>query len=148
MPVASKLIGEENANVLFSSAQIPFQIIDVLVFSESFYNGNKDALVKISQSWFDALIFQKNNPELAMKMITKAKAIDTVEYKLSLMGMEVPDLANNRVVFNPESDQNIYKYAQPIINFMLSKGLISERISTADLFPKEILDGTERPDIK
>ncbi len=142
-PFASKLIEEEKANLLFSSAEIPFQIIDVLVFSEPFYNDNKDVLVKITQSWFDALKFQNENREQAMNIITQAKNIDSVDYRLSLNGLVAPDLALNKSLFNPESEQNIYKYSLPIINFMLSKRLVSKRINTADLFPKDILDTVE-----
>ncbi len=106
-PVALKLIKEEKANVLFSSTEIPFQIIDVLVFSESFYNDNKDVLVKITKSWFDALKFQNENREQAMNIITQVKNIDSTDYRLSLNGLVTPDLALNISLFNPESVQNI-----------------------------------------
>jgi NitT/TauT family transport system substrate-binding protein len=141
-PVASQLINKVQANVLFNSAEIPFQIIDVLVFSESCYNDNKDVLVKITQSWFDALEFQNENREQAMNIITQVKKIDSVDYQLSLNGLLAPDIELNQSLFNPETDQNIYKYAQPIINFMLSKGMLSKRISTSDLFPGDVLDAT------
>lgn len=60
------------------------------------------------------------------------------------MGCIYPDLKVNKALFNPESEQNIYKYSQPIINFMISQGLLYERITTANLFTQEILDVADK----
>lgn len=142
-PLASTLIEKEKANVLFSSSDIPFQIIDVLVFSESFYERHKDVLAKITKSWFEALEFQHNNQEQAMNMIMKIKSIDSIDYSRSMDGLEAPDLETNKLLFKPESEQNIFKYSQSIINFMLLQGLVHERINTADLFADDILNSIE-----
>jgi len=138
-PVASKLIVKEKANVLFNSSNIPFQIIDVLVFSNSFYNNNKDKLIKIVQTWFESLEFQEKNKRLAMELIMGFKNIDSIDYHISLEGLLAPGLAMNKAIFDSESEHNIYKYSQPIINFMLAQGLLTQRINTSDLFPNDIL---------
>lgn len=142
-PVAAKLIQEEKANLLYSSTSIPFEIIDVLVFSETYYEKNKDILIKVSRSWFDALEFQTSNQKEALQIITSIKNIDSSVYALSLKGFVTPTLYENLLIFNPASEQNIYKYAQPIISFMLDRRMINERINTADLFPIDILEATE-----
>ncbi len=139
-PVASQLVHEEKANVLFNSAEIPYQIIDVLAFSEPFYNSNQPAIKKVIQSWFDALAFQKTDSLQARKIISLGENIDTTGYAFSAQGLETPGFARNLALFRPESEQNIYKYAQPIINFMQDEGIISVRINTANLFPNDILE--------
>ena len=60
-PVATTLLNEHDGNILFSSADIPFQIIDVLVFEESFYDDNKVAIGNILKGWFEALTYLKTH---------------------------------------------------------------------------------------
>lgn len=143
-PIAAQLVHDEKGTVLFSSALIPFQIIDVLVFSNSYYEANKENLVKIVKSWFDALAYQKNNPAKTMELITTLKNIDTINYKESLNGLGAPNFEENKRLFDPNSPQNIYKYAQSIMNFMLKQNLISDRFATDQLFPSDILEGAEK----
>lgn len=143
-PVASILLDEESGNLLFSSANIPFEIIDVLIFSEAFYNNNKVAITKIVRTWFDALTFINTHLDEAAKVIASIKNITPDDYKSGLKDLVAPDLKVNLSVFHPESKKNIYKYSQAIINFMLSKGLLSKRIHTSNLFQSEILSSIQR----
>ena len=143
-PVATTLLNEEEGNLLFSSAQMPFEIIDVLIFSESFYNDNKTAITNIVKTWFDALSFLDTNRDKAAEIIASVKKISPDEYKLGLKGLIAPDLKVNKAVFDPESDKNIFKYSQRIVNFMISKGLLSKGINTTDLFQPEILFEVEK----
>ena len=138
-PVATILLNKEEGNLLFSSAQMPFEIIDVLIFSEAFYDDNKAAITNIVKAWFDALNYLDTNRDKAAEIIASVKNIRPDEYKQGLKGLIAPDLKVNKAVFDPESAKNIYKYSQRIINFMISKALLSKRINTANLFQPEIL---------
>ena len=138
-PVATVLLDEEKGNLLFSSADIPFEIIDVLIFSEPFYNHNKLAIRKIIKTWFDALHYIDTHLDNAARLIASVKKIKPDDYKKGLKYLVAPDLITNRSIFNSESDKNIFKYSQVVINFMISKGLLSKRINTTNLFQSEIL---------
>jgi NitT/TauT family transport system substrate-binding protein len=138
-PVATTLLNKKDGNLLFSSAEMPFEIIDVLIFSDSFYNENKTAITNIIKTWFDALTYIKTNSDNAAQIISSFKNISPEEYKQGLKGLILPDLKVNKIVFNSKSANNIYKYSQVIVNFMIDKGLLSKRINTTDLFSSEIL---------
>lgn len=138
-PFATTLLKEENGNLLFSSTEIPFEIIDVLFFTEAFYDNNKTAITNIVKSWFDALLYLETNTEEAIQIISSAKNIYPDDYKQGLKGIVAPGLEVNKVVFNSKLDKNIYKYSQVIIDFMIAKGLLSKRINTNDIFQSEIL---------
>jgi len=143
-PVATILLNKEEGNLLFSSAQMPFEIIDVLIFSEAFYDDNKAAITNIVKAWFDALNYLDTNRDKAAEIIASVKNISPDEYKQGLKGLIAPDLKVNKAVFDPESARNIYKYSQRIINFMISKALLSKRINTTSLFQPEILSEVEK----
>ena len=138
-PVATTLLNKEEGNLLFSSDQIPFEIIDVLVFSEAFYNNNKTSVENILKGWFDSLKFIGTDTDKAAEIISSVKNISPEEYKLSQKDLIAPNLKMNKVVFDPKSDKNIYKYSQVIVDFMISKGLLSKRINTSEIFSSDVL---------
>jgi len=144
-PVASVLLNEHKGNLLFSSAAIPFEIIDVLLFSESFYNDNKASVANILRAWFDALNYMDTNPDKAAEVITSTKGIRVNNYKQSQQGLVAPGLNVNIATFDGKSDRNIFKYSQVVIDFMMFRNMLSKRVNTADLFASEALLEIQTP---
>ena len=142
-PVATKLLNDYEGRLLFSSADMPFEIIDVLLLSESFYNDNRVAVANIIKAWFDALRYIKHNLDEAALIIATEKNISAEEYIVSLDGLVAPDLEANKVIMDAKSNKNIYKHAQVIVDFMLSEGSLSQRINTSDVFQAEIIFALE-----
>jgi len=138
-PIASTLLNQYNANILFSSSEIPYEIIDVVIVSESFYAKHKPSITAILKAWFDSIEFQSKNIADAATIITKAKNISVKNYELGLQGLFTPDLKQNKSIFDPKSKNNIYKYSQVIVDFMLSNRLLSRRINTTEAFQSELL---------
>jgi len=136
-PAATTLIEQDGANLLFSSKNIPYEIIDVLVFDKKFYDKNKSQISLVAKAWFDALGV---DPDVAATIVAKEKGVSATEYKKSLTQIVVPDLAKNKMLFDEKYNKNIYKYSQVIIDFMMRKGLISSRVNTDQFFTREILD--------
>ena len=143
-PVATVLLNKNGGNLLFSSANMPFEIIDVLILSDSFYDNNKTAITNILKTWFDTLSYINTNPDKAAEIISSAKNITSEEYKQSLKGLITPDLKINKALFSSKSNKNIYKYSQIIVNFMITKGLLSKRINTTNIFKSEILSKIDK----
>ena len=138
-PVASILLSEEEGHLLFSSKDIPFEIIDVLLFSEEYYRENKAQIKKILHAWFEALNFLQNNLDSAATIIAGKKNITPEIYKTGMSGLFVPGLKENQRLFKINSEENMHKYSQNIIDFMLKKGLLNFRLSTLDIFEASII---------
>ncbi|RDH86002.1 MAG: hypothetical protein DIZ80_00580 [endosymbiont of Galathealinum brachiosum] len=137
-PDATTLINHNKANLLFSSKDIPYEIIDVLVFEEGFYNKNKKDVINIAKAWFDAVELDVDD---AAKIVAAEKNITVEEYKRGLTQLIAPGLQQNKKIFKPESKSNIYKYSQVIIDFMLDRGLINNRVDTDSFFSNEVVEG-------
>ncbi|WP_214660612.1 ABC transporter substrate-binding protein [sulfur-oxidizing endosymbiont of Gigantopelta aegis] len=138
-PDATTLLKHNNAQLLFSSKEIPYEIIDVLVFEEQFFYNNKIAIQKIVSTWFNALDFIKRDINTAIDIIAQEKKINIAEYKDTLAQLISPDLKQNQQLFDENSQQNIYKYSQVTIDFLLDKGLLSSRVNTDEFFTSEII---------
>jgi len=138
-PIATELLNNHLGNILFSSTDIPFEIIDVLMFSESFYKKNTKAVSDVLKGWFDALDYLESKLDKATDIISTEKNITPSNYKEGLTGLVHPTYAVNKEMMNPESKDNIYKRSQVVVDFMISRGMLSKRIHTAELFSKEAL---------
>ncbi len=138
-PIATRLLHDYEANLLFSSADMPFEIIDVLLFSASFYDSNQLAITNILKAWFETLQYITTDLEEAADIISIEKNISPKEYKTSLNDLISVDFETNKAIMDARSNENIYKYSQVIVDFMLTEGLLLQRINTDDIFQAEIL---------
>ena len=139
-PVSSILLSQHSGNLLFSSKDIPFEIIDVLLFSEAYYHTNKPQIKRILQSWFDAIALLNTDLDASASLIAHRKGIQIETYKAGITGLHVPKLKENQQLFQLSSQENIHKYSQNIIDFMLTKDSLNTRISTLDVFDAEIIN--------
>ena len=85
------------------------------------------------------LAYINGNLDEAAETMASEKQITSDEYKQGLNGLLSPDLKANKAIFDMKSENNIYKYSQVIIDFMLSKGLLYERVNTDDFFEPSFL---------
>ena len=138
-PVSTILLKEEGGNLLFSSKNIPFEIIDVLLFSDKYYENNKTAVKKIVQAWFKAVDYLDQELDDAAIVIANRKGITPEIFKAGLAGLHIPKLNENQQMLKIHSGDNLHKYSQNIIDFMLEKGLLNSRISTLDVFDDSIV---------
>jgi len=141
-PVSDILLDEYAGNLLFSSSDIPFEIIDVLFISDKLAK-NKEKVEKILKSWFATLTYMDSKSQMTENIVSKVKDITPVNFKNGLKGLKFPNYNLNISIMDAKSDKNIYKYSQKIVDFMLTKGLLSNRINTTNLF-----DSTSLKNIK
>ena len=144
-PMANRLLHEENGNLLFSSSQIPHEIIDVLAFTEAFFEANPKAVRELARAWFESLDYQRRHPQQAAGMIAARKGITPDDYLLGLSGLVAPDLEENRRMLDLASEKNLFKYSQHIIDFMLEKGLLSARLNTLEIFDASTVNALAQP---
>jgi len=102
-PVSSILLTQHSGKLLFSSNDIPFEIIDVLLFSEDYYHTNKPQIKRILQSWFDAIDLLNTDLESSASLIAHRKGIKAETYKSGTSGLHVPKLKENLPLSNIDS---------------------------------------------
>ncbi|EXJ13518.1 ABC transporter substrate-binding protein [Imhoffiella purpurea] len=144
-PTAALLLERMGGNMIFSSREIPFEIIDVLVFDTGFFERHPNTVPKILLTWFDSLDYIERHLDESARIIAARKGISTDLYKRGLDGLVAPDLEENSRMLDLSSTNNVYKYSQRIIDFMLAKGLLNARPSTVELFEPSVIQGLARP---
>lgn len=101
-PESVKLLDKTGHHVIFSSAEIPNEIIDVVVFRTG---KQVDAkwLQKFREAWHGAYVYWQANPEDAVNIMSKREGLSSEEFKQALAGMQVLDIDQQEALLAPDS---------------------------------------------
>mgnify|MGYP000139954232 CR=1 FL=1 len=94
-PVRTQLLNA-GAIEIFNSSEIPGEIIDVLAVHKDIIQSHKTELLDISQGWFKALKYMKDEPISSYKFIASRMKVNTREAKESYFGLSLPNLKKNK----------------------------------------------------
>ena len=93
-PVRTKLL-KLGAKEIFTSKEIPDEIVDVLVVREEFLKKNTGYIVELVNAWFKALDFMAKDMEKSAEIMSGRLKIGKDEVKASYAGLLMPDRQKN-----------------------------------------------------
>lgn len=82
-------------NLLYSSAQTPGLIPDLLIASGKLLRDDREAVMKILQAWYDTLDFYNKNPEEAVKHMAAQAEVSADEMKGMMAGSKLFSIEDN-----------------------------------------------------
>jgi len=127
-PARTRLI-EAGAKELFSSKQIPNEILDVFVVSNEVYRKRTADFEKIKKAWYKTLDYLKLNPEDGIWFVSKRMGFTADEYKKSLMGIKLPSQEEaNRIM-----STSFFPTARRIVGIMLKEKLLNKQIDPSKM---------------
>jgi NitT/TauT family transport system substrate-binding protein len=91
---------ELGAQEIFTSQEIPGEIIDVLVVHEDIHKTRLDDLKHLTRSWFSALDYLEAEPQKAANIMGKRLKISDEDVLASYQGMELPTYEQNIAMLN------------------------------------------------
>ncbi|MBW4678773.1 MAG: ABC transporter substrate-binding protein [Microcoleus vaginatus WJT46-NPBG5] len=125
-------------NVLFTSAQTPGLIPDVMVFQASVLRERPDDVRAFVRAWFQAVDYWKANPEEGKKII--AESLKLQPEMISLKGYELLTLNDNLKTFVPGNTLESLPYtAQLYANFFVKTGSLSRHPNINQLLEPSFL---------
>jgi len=127
-PFRTQLL-KEGAIEIFNSSEIPGEIIDVLAVHKGIIQSHSDELLDVSQGWFKALKYIKDEPVSSYKFIASRMKVSTREVKESYFGLSLPDLKKNRVLLSGTPAPLIETFKH-LAQHMKNNNLISSSFSS------------------
>jgi NitT/TauT family transport system substrate-binding protein len=123
-PYVSEAKGN-GAKVLFSSADTPGLIIDVIVFRGAFAREHPEAVKGFVNGWFKAVDYWLLNNDDGNAAAAKELNINPSE--ISLEGIKLQTLENNKVLFTPgNTSESLYYTTGVFTDFFINKGSLRE----------------------
>ncbi|MGC6455313.1 MAG: ABC transporter substrate-binding protein [Coraliomargaritaceae bacterium] len=80
-PVSSGILRDSSVNVLFSSADIPYEILDMVVVSHAYEAANPDVMERLQEVWKKTLDYWKRSPNEANAIMAKRLGLSMDEIK-------------------------------------------------------------------
>ena len=119
-PFISQLSSSGNFHVVFSSAEAPGLITDILTFRTDFINAHPETVQTIANIYFKALKFWKDNPQEANAMVAKEFGDTSEGIAKQLKGITMLDERDNRTAFTfAVGLQSLYGNMRQIGKFVL-----------------------------
>ena len=98
-PFMSEAITKSGGNKIFSSADAPGLITDVLTFHSDFIKAHPNTIEAIVRAYFKAVRFWKEHPEDANVIIAKYLNITADQVSAQVGGVKLLDESDNRTAF-------------------------------------------------
>lgn len=140
-PVKSNLISF-GAKVVFDSAQIPGEIVDVMVTRMEILDVHPSSLDALINGWFKALDYLKNNPQDVAKQIAPREGISPEQFLKSLNGIIIPDRTENQRMLG-KTDKSLHKNLKKLSKIMQDNNLLNngpEEIDTLDMLDDQLVN--------
>jgi NitT/TauT family transport system substrate-binding protein len=120
------------ARQLFDSAQIPGEVVDVLLARRQLVEANNPALRNLIAGWFRALDYLKSQPDDFARRVAARERVSPATFLETLHGLELPDRAANQRLLG-RGDGNLQAALRGLSGAMLGANLLSNPVELSQL---------------
>jgi NitT/TauT family transport system substrate-binding protein len=114
-PFSTEILKHDNVNQIFSTADIPGDVIDVVVVREKSLLNPAQWQQKLFSAWQRALDFAKSNPDEAYKIMAEREGISVEEFQAALTGVSVIEKDQQlKTLHSKQLTNNILKVCQTL----------------------------------
>lgn len=139
-PWISQIEKSGRGKPLFTSAQMPGLIPDLLVAQARALQTRRKDFIGMVRAWFDAVAFIRSQPEHAVAIMSKVVSLSPEQYRVFLPGTRFFDAAANQEAFDAHSPKALVNVAPTIAAFLLSNKLIEGQPDVARAIDRSLLD--------
>ncbi len=98
-PMSITLMKQDSVHKIFSSAEIPFEIIDTISIDASVLDAYPNFVIDLHRAWQMALDFAEEYPDEAFRIMAERQGISTEEFGEAILDLAVLDSAAQVEVF-------------------------------------------------
>lgn len=136
-PVRTQLLNM-GAHEIFSSSEIPGEIVDVIVVHNTLLEQQPGRLRTLLNGWFGALEQLQQQPERTAALIAQRLNISPGEVLASYVGLELPSREENRSLL--ASDGTLQATLNRLSTMMVNSGLLRQQESATTLITDRMVN--------
>ena len=130
-PYRSQMLAD-GAIEVFSSQQLPGEIVDVTVLSRSSITNNPELSANLSNSWYEAVDFINSQPESAYGRMAQRQLVSVEEVRQGLKLVHLPTRVEAVALL--QKGGGLRANTKRLMEFMVSQKLLPESMNTDSLF--------------
>ncbi|MFS0723641.1 ABC transporter substrate-binding protein [Paenibacillus sp. 1P07SE] len=124
-PFQTKAVNEGQGKVLFSSADVPGLIPDLLVFQEKVVEERPEDIQKIVDAWFEGLAYFEENRDEMMELLAKQAETTPEDFALGIESIRLFSIEDNLAAFQPGDSYTSLSYtAEKTAEFLHGLGMV------------------------
>ena len=146
-PLVSSILEEPGANKIFDSAQIPGEIIDMMVVNTETLKDNPAFGKAMAGAWYEVMaLMSSDSPEgvAAREAMAAASGTDLAGYDAQLASTAMFYAPGDAVAFTESAE--LKATMVNVAEFLFDKGILGEGAPSADFVGVEYPDGTTTGD--
>lgn len=144
-PLVSEITGSnENANVLFDSADIPGEILDLMVVNTQTLADNPAFGKAVAGAWYELMALMAAGDEAALTAMAEASGTDLEGYKSQLAATEM--FFDPKAAVAQASSADLPGTMTSVAEFLFDKGILGEGAPSADFVGIAYPDGSTTGD--
>jgi NitT/TauT family transport system substrate-binding protein len=135
-PVRTRLL-DAGAHEVFSSREIPGEVVDVLVVHADTLRTERPRLRELLEGWFRALGHLQSDPLAAARFTAQRLRITPEQVVASYAGLELPDPAQNLALLNGLLRETLSRLQQTLIRErLLASTIATDGLLYGGLIPR------------
>ena len=121
--LSEALEGVEGAHALVTSADYPDTILDSLVVNTGYAEENPDVVEAVTEAWYKAVDFLRENPEEAYELMASGfEEVTAEDIEADCAGLQFFGEEDNEALMSGEGDRSIEAISQDMADFWMEKG--------------------------
>lgn len=135
-PVRTRLV-KKGASVLFDSARMPGEIVDVLIVRKGYLSGNREQVTGLLRGWFKALDHMEKEPADAYARMKARLRIGGNDLREAFELIRLPSRQENEEILGGELE----KSAGKLMTVMAGSRLIDKTVDIRSLIDSGPIEG-------
>jgi NitT/TauT family transport system substrate-binding protein len=131
-PFRTRLL-RQGAREVFTSSEIPGEIVDVLVVRNKVLQDREKAIRNFTTAWFKALDYLKKKPRLAAALIGERLNLSADEVIASFDGLSLPDVTENHRLLG-SGEGSLIQAANNLAKVMSATNLLAGKVAADVMF--------------
>jgi NitT/TauT family transport system substrate-binding protein len=101
-PTSTAVLGQPGRHVIFSSADMPGEVIGAICLDAPVLRERPDVAARIVRAWDKALKFARSNPDEAYTIMAQRMGTSRADFEASLEGIRLVSAADQSDYFGPD----------------------------------------------
>lgn len=132
---------ENGGNVLYSTADNPDIISDVLAASGDMVNNQPEVVEAMVKSYYEAVAYWKENTEEATEFMASKLGVTKEEFEAQIAGLIIPDAKMAQEAFTRAEDYSYWGYTQNMVEeFMNEMGVIETNADCGEMIDSSFVE--------
>ncbi|GAB1255749.1 hypothetical protein NBRC116494_02510 [Aurantivibrio plasticivorans] len=103
-PISLEILKQPNRSIIFSSAEIPYEIVDTVAVANDVLENYPNFVEKLRNVWKKVLDYAEQNPDMAYDVMAQREGITSEEFREALGDLKIIGYEEQKAIFSKPAE--------------------------------------------